>query len=159
MLLSSQADHTERLRALQAGAHAYMGQPYSLEECLAQAEALMQLYIEAHPDSNLCYTLVFGKDLVIDPSTRQVFLKGKELNFTRKEFDLLFCLASNAGRVISREQLYEQVWSEDTAYDVDGLVKTHIKTLRKKLSESGTEYIKNVWGVGYRFSKEQQDGD
>ena len=119
LLLSSQADHTERLRALQAGAHAYMGQPYSLEECLAQAEALMQLYIEAHPDSNLCYTLVFGKDLVIDPSTRQVFLKGKELNFTRKEFDLLFCLASNAGRVISREQLYEQVWSEDTAYDVE----------------------------------------
>ena len=100
-----------------------------------------------------------GKDLVIDPSTRQVFLKGKELNFTRKEFDLLFCLASNAGRVISREQLYEQVWSEDTAYDVDGLVKTHIKTLRKKLSESRTEYIKNVWGVGYRFSKEQQDGE
>ena len=48
-----------------------MGQPYSLEECLAQAEALMQLYIEAHPDSNLCYTLVFGKDLIIDPSTRQ----------------------------------------------------------------------------------------
>jgi len=129
LLLSSQADHSERLRALRAGAHAYMGQPYSLEECLAQAEALMQLYIEAHPDSNLCYTLVFGKDLVIDPSTRQVFLKGKELNFTRKEFDLLFCLASNAGRVISREQLYEQVWSEDTAYDVDGLVKTHIKTL------------------------------
>lgn len=85
----------------------------------------MQLYIEAHPGSNLCYTLVFGKDLVIDPSTRQVFLKGKELNFTRKEFDLLFCLASNAGRVISREQLYEQVWSEDTAHDVDGLVKTH----------------------------------
>ena len=154
LLLSSQADHSERLRALQAGAHAYMGHPYSLEECLAQAEALMQLYIEAHPGSNLCYTLVFGKDLVIDPSTRQVFLKGKELNFTRKEFDLLFCLASNAGRVISREQLYEQVWSEDAAYDVDGLVKTHIKTLRKKLSESGTEYIKNVWGVGYRFSKE-----
>ena len=47
----------------------------------------------------------------------------------------MFCLASNAGRVISREQLYEQVWSEDTAYDVDGLVKTHIKTLRKALEQ------------------------
>lgn len=53
LLLSSQADHTERLRALRAGAHAYMGQPYTLEECLAQAEALMQLYIEAGSMSRL----------------------------------------------------------------------------------------------------------
>lgn len=157
LVLSSQVEHRHRLETLKAGAHAYMGKPYSLEECLAQAQSLMQMYIELHPTNRDCFTLVFGKELVIDPEKRKVFLKGKELYLTRKEFDLLFYLASNPGRVFSREQLYDRVWNEYAAYNVDDVVKAHIKALRQKLSESDMEYIKNVWGVGYRFHHDVEE--
>lgn len=157
LILSSQSCHVERLKVLQAGAHAYIGHPYSLEECLAQAQTLMQLYCDLKPQKEVCYTLAFGKDLVIDPQTRQVLLNGRDLQFTRKEFDLLFCLASNPGQVFSREQLYEQVWDEHAAYNVDDVVKSQIRLLRQKLSVTGKEYIKNVWGVGYRFHNEPDD--
>ncbi len=151
MVLSSQIHHNGRIHAFNAGAHAYMGKPYTQEECLAQAHSLIQMYIDMNPHGNICYTLAFGNELVIDPSTRQVFIKGKEVKFTRKEFDMLFCLASNPGKVFSREQIYDQVWDEQSAFNVDDVVKAHIKAVRQKLSETDSEYIKNVWGVGYQF--------
>lgn len=157
LVLSSEFDPAERLQSLQSGAHAYMGKPYSLEECLAQAHALIQLYCKLKSPSEICYTLAFGKNLVIDPLSRRVLLNGKDLRLTRKEFDLLFCLASNPGQVFSREQLYDHVWDEHTNYNVDEAVKAQIKTLRQKLSITGNEYIKNVWGIGYRFHTEPDD--
>jgi len=157
LILSSQSCHVERMRVFQAGAHVYIGEPYSLEECLAQAQALMQLYCELREPSEICYTLAFGKELVIDTLTRQVLLNGKDLKFTRKEFDLLFCLASNPGKVFSREQLYNHVWDEDAIYNVDDVVKAHIKALRRKLSDAEVTYIKNVWGIGYKFHDEPDD--
>lgn len=157
LILSSQSCHVERLRVLQAGAHAYIGHPYSMEECLAQAQVLMQLYCELKPQQEVCYTLAIGKDLVVDPLSRQALLNGKDLRLTRKEFDLLFCLASNPGQVFSREQLYNHVWDEHSAYNVDEVVKAQIKTLRQKLSMTGNEYIKNVWGIGYRLHTEPDD--
>ncbi len=151
LVLSSHIHHDEKVHAFKAGAHAYMGKPYTQEECLAQAHSLIEMYLNMNPSGKICYTLVFGNDLVIDPSTRQVFIKGKEVKFTRKEFDMLFCLASNPGQVFSREQIYDQVWDEQSAFNVDDVVKAHIKAVRQKLAETGSEYIKNVWGVGYQF--------
>lgn len=157
LVLSSKTDHKERLESLQAGAHAYMGKPYTLEECLAQAQSLMQMYVDLHPKAKECFTLACGKDLLIDPERRQVFLKGKEIPCTRKEFDLLLCFASNPGRVFSRDQLYDLIWDEQAAFNIDDVVKAHIKKLRRKLSDSDMEYIKNVWGVGYRFHTEDDE--
>ena len=152
LVLSSHNDHSERIHAFQAGAHAYMGKPYTDEECLAQAHTLLQLYIDTHPEiDDICYTLAFGRDLIIEPDNRKVLLNGKQLKMTRTEFDLLLVLASNAGRVFSCEQLYDQVWDDQSAFNVEEVVKYHIKSLRKKLMSADTEYIKNVWGIGYRF--------
>jgi len=154
LVLSSQEGHTGRLAALKAGAHAYMGKPYTLEECLAQAQNLMQLYLDAKPRRAIYFTLVFAKGLTIDTAKRKAFLMEKELRLTRKEYELLVYLASDPGRVFSREQIYEKVWNDLVAHDVDNSVKNVIKTLRQKLSSSDIEYIKNVWGVGYRFDDE-----
>lgn len=151
LILSSKQEQGSRLSAYQAGAHAYLEKPYELEECLAQAESLMDLYVSLKSPVERCYTLVFGMDLMIDPERRTVTLKGQTLNLTRKEFELLFCLANHAGQVLSREQLYSQVWNNENTYNIDETVKSHIKTLRKKLTPADQEYIKNVWGIGYRF--------
>ena len=152
LVLSSKPGQEAKLSTYQAGAHAYLEKPYELEECLAQAESLMDLYVSL----SRCYTLAFGMDLMIDPERRTVTLDGQELNLTRKEFDLLFCLASHAGQVLSREQLYSLVWNNENAYDIDEAVKSQIKTLRKKLTAYNREYIKNVWGIGYRFVDESK---
>lgn len=154
LVLSSQSGQEAKLSAYHAGANAYLEKPYELEECLAQAESLMELYVSLKTPKERCYTLAFGMDMMIDPERRRVTLKGQELNLTRKEFDLLLCLASHAGQVLSREQLYSQIWNDENSYNVDEAVKSHIKTLRKKLTTADREYIKNVWGIGYRFSDE-----
>ena len=156
LVLSSKSGQETKLSTYQAGANAYLEKPYELEECLAQAESLMELYVGLKSPKDRCYTLAFGMDMMIDPERRRVTLKGQELNLTRKEFDLLFCLASHAGQVLSREQLYNQVWNNEKSYNVYEAVKSHIKSLRKKLTVSDIDYIKNVWGIGYRFSDDDK---
>lgn len=131
-----------------------------IKHSLTLAQKLICSDTNPTPPGDYSYTLAFGNDLIIEPERRQVYLKGKKLNLTRKEYDMLFCLASNAGKILSREQLYAQVWEEDNSFNVDDLVKTHIKTLRKKLADADIQYIKNVWGVGYRFDHEtEEDGE
>lgn len=155
LVLSSKPGDEQKLKAYRAGAHAYLEKPYELGECLAQANALMQLYVELADQEKRCYTLAFGMDLIIDPIGHQATLKGEPIDLTRKEFDLLFTLASHAGQVLSREQLYNQIWPNESEVNVDDSVKNHIKKLRKKLTPSGKEYIKNIWGIGYVFSDDE----
>lgn len=143
---------TESLKMISGN---YSKQITNFNDRFEQACALIDAYINENPQCHRCYTLIFGGNLTIDPISRQVTLAGEELNLTRKEFDLLFCLASHAGQVLSREQLYQMVWDENSAYNVDETVKAHIKSLRKKLTPAGAEYIKNVWGIGYRFSADK----
>lgn len=157
LVLSSKVDTNNKVSALKAGANAYMDKPFKLEECLANAQSLMKLYTDLHTAESRCYTLAFGMDLVIDPDRHQATLKGEPLDLTRKEFDLLFTLASHAGQVLSREQLYNQIWPNESEVNIDDSVKNHIKKLRKKLTPSGKEYIKNIWGVGYVFSDDETD--
>lgn len=158
LVLSSKSGSAERMAALKAGAHGYMEKPYNLEECLAYAQSLMELYMRLHMVEDRYYTLAFGSDLIIDPVKHQAMLKGELLNLTRKEFELLFFLANHAGQVLSREQIYSAVWNADSVYNVDEIVKAHIKTLRKKMQPSGKAYIKNEWGIGYRFSPDEEGG-
>lgn len=156
LVLSSKSSSEAKMDALKAGAVGYMEKPYALEECLAHAQALIRLYSDIGSVSNRHYTLAFGMDMVIDSELHKATLKGEPMNLTRKEFDLLFYLAEHAGQVFSREQLYSYVWNQDIQYNVDELVKAHIKALRKKLTPAGKEYIKNVWGIGYRFSTDEE---
>lgn len=131
LVLSSKPGSEERIAALRAGAHGYMEKPYELDECLAHAQSLMELYAQLHTSEGRCYTLAFGMDLIIDPVRRQVALKGEPLNLTRKEFELLFCLASHAGQVLTREQLYSHVWSNENHFDVDESVPPILKACVK----------------------------
>lgn len=149
LLLSSSTKHPDRLAAFNAGANAYL-EPYSLEECVAQAKTLIRLYNDLKSRKSSNSTLLYGADLIIDPIKRKVFLQETAVELTRKEFDLLYLMASHPGQVFTRDQLYSKVWNADYTVNVDDSVKAHIKTLRKKLLD--TDYIQNVWGVGYRFN-------
>lgn len=151
LVLSSQENSSDRLSVFQAGANAYMGKPYTLEECLAQAKSLIHLYEGVARQKFIYPEMNFEGGLSIRPTHRSVYVNGTLISLTRKEFDILFCMANHPGQVLSREQLYSYVWDSDTSFNIDEVVKAHIKTLRKKLSVSPHKYIENVWGVGYRF--------
>lgn len=125
--------------------------PYSLRDSLKLAKRAICSYSGCEAAEKCHYALVCGKDMIINPDKREVLLKGQSLELTKTEFELLFYLAKHPGQVLSREQIYNYVWNEDTAFNIDDVVKAHIKTIRKKLSSADTQYIQNVWGVGYRF--------
>ena len=72
----------------------------------------------------------------------------------QKKFDILLCLASHPGRVFTKDQLYDYAWDDKIIYNVASVIKTHISSLRQNMSEADIEYIRNVWGIGYRFQYE-----
>ena len=151
LVLCDQDDPKERCAMLKAGASACLTKPIDLQECKAQVEALLNLYF-ATSEKKAVRTIACGTEFVIDPEYRAVFLKGKSIKMSRKEFDLLFYLASHRLKVFSRQQLYEQVWEYDPYCSVDDVVRACIKQLRKKLGPTGRDYIQTVRGVGYRFA-------
>ncbi len=157
LLISLKTNCVDRLAALKAGANAYMYVPFSLEECVEQAKTLIRLYNDLKVQKQNTEILAFGTELIIDPIKRKVFLKETPIELARKEFDLLYLMASHPERVFTREQLYDRIWDADYSINVDDSVKAHIKTLRRKMSD--IDCIQNVWGVGYRFSPPEKNND
>lgn len=92
------------------------------------------------------------QDLEIHFDHRKVYCNHREVFLTKKEFEILALLARHPGRVFSRDQLYTALWNDESIFNIDEVVKAHIKALRKKLSISEYKYIETVWGVGYRFN-------
>lgn len=158
MVISSKCATTDKVQAFNAGADDYLSKPYDMDECFVRAKSLMRRYIELGGADSRCYTLAFGADLIIEPQYRRVTLRGERLELTRKEFDMLIYLATNAGLVLTREQIYEHVWGSDSFHNIDDTVRFHLYTLRKKMESSGQkDYIKNIWGVGYQFSSDDEN--
>lgn len=150
IVLTTKPTPADRIALFQAGANAYWEKPLNLDVCVAQANSLIQLYLE-QTESRIYRPLIFGTELIIDPTYRQVIISGTPLALTRKEFDLLLCLARHPGQVWSRTQLYSHVWSDDLGLSGENAVKVHIGHLRKKLANMGKKYIQTSWGVGYKF--------
>lgn len=141
----------EEIALLSAGAVECIEMPLDANVFIARVHTLIRFYHEAAAIDQRRYTLAFGTEMIIDPAYYQVFLNGTSLDLTKREFEVLYYLASHNRQVFSKEQLYNQVWSSDSDYSIDEAVKSCIKVLRKKLSLYGKEYIQNVRGVGYRF--------
>lgn len=156
ILALSAKDSTEQtVKAFTLGADDVLKKPFDLEECLARAQNLLRRAHAVGGTGEPGYTLVSGRDLVMNPLTRRAYQRGEPLDLTRREFDLLYFFVSHAGQVLSREQLYNSVWPSEADFDTEEAVRYQIKQLRKKLGASDrAPYIETVWGVGYRFSGE-----
>ena len=141
----------EKIALFHAGADVCLDKTTDIEICAAQAETLIQSYLEANAEKETRGIIAYGTELLINSRYRQVIADGEPLALTRKEFDLLYCLASYPGQVFSLEHLYAHVWNDESAIAVDEIVKSQIKSLRKKLASVGKNCIQNEWGVGYKF--------
>lgn len=154
LVLTASLNAKEIVDLLHTGADTYLEKPFDMEICVAQANALMQLYLDAEMNHKHHRPIIHGSELIISPRYRQVMVNGKPLELTRKEFDLLHYLASYPEQVFSSDQLYRQVWNEEPSVSGNDTVKVHIGNLRKKISN--TECIHTVWRVGCKFSLEPQ---
>ena len=134
-----------------SGADVYMEKPIDPSICAAQANALIDLYFRADEESRKRATLAFGSSLVISPRYRQVLIEGKQIDLTRKQFDLLLYLAQHHHQVFSAKQLYEQIWNDLVGLGVENTVTVHINILRKKMGSLGPKVIQTVRGFGYQF--------
>lgn len=152
LLLTNPLPPKEVVKLLHAGADTYMERPLNIDICVAQANALIKRYNEEDINHNEHKPVVHGSEFMISPRYRQTMIDGKPLILTRKEFDLLHCLASYPEQVFTCEQLYNHVWGDSSAIAVDDIVRSQIKRLRKKLSQIGKDYIQTEWGVGYKFA-------
>jgi DNA-binding response OmpR family regulator len=146
LMLTARDTVDDRVSGLRSGADDYLVKPFAFVELLARIEALMR---RAKPGSG-------GRPLVhgpvsLDARTRRVTVLDSEVELTAKEFDLLFCLLENAGRVLTRAELKELVW--DFTFDAHTkVVDLYIHYLRKKLGPAG-DIIQTVRGVGYSVGR------
>ena len=147
LMLSARTEEMDKILGLKMGADDYLTKPFSPRELVARVEAMLR-----RAGTNSGKTPLVFADLRIDPAARRVEIDGRDVELTPIEFDLLLALARHHGRVLSREQLIEQVWGYDY-YGDDRVVDVHIGRLRKKLDSAGDlgKRIATVRGVGYRF--------
>ena len=146
ILLTVLSDDKNVVEGFESGADDYVSKPFSMDVLLARVKRFLFRKKEE--------VLDFG-DLKIEVSSRRVFVEGKEVNLSKKEFDLLLILAMNEGVVFTREKLLDLIWPEEV--DVSPrVVDTTVKRLRKKIEKDPNtpKHVKTVWGVGYKFVKE-----
>jgi DNA-binding response OmpR family regulator len=148
ILLTARGDEADRIVGLELGADDYVTKPFSPRELTSRVRTVLR---RARPTEAAPLRLELG-ELVLDSAAREVTLEGERLRLTVKEFDLLWFLASNAGRVFSRDQVMSPVWGYEAALDT-GTVTVHVRRLREKIEQdpSRPRRLETVWGVGYRF--------
>lgn len=143
IMLTARSDEADEVRGLEMGADEYVSKPFRPQALVARVKALIR---RAKPAVSAVLSF---NDLVINPMGHEVFLHDRLLELSPKEYDLLLCLARNAGIALSREQILNEVWSYDYYGDLR-TVDTHITRLRLKLGAEN-KYIQTIRGLGYRF--------
>lgn len=151
VMLTAKDDDMDKIMGLEYGADDYITKPFNILEVKARIKAIMRRTTVRDSASNAPKTIVNG-DLRLDCDSRRVYIAGKEVNLTAKEFDVLELLALNPNKVYSRENLLKLVWGSDYPGDVR-TVDVHIRRLREKIENNPSEprYVHTKWGVGYFF--------
>lgn len=145
MILTAKDTELDKVMGLDSGADDYVTKPFGVLEFSARVRSLLRRSGSVQKEH-----MVKCRELQLNTDTREVWYKGKPLELTFKEYELLKYLIDNNKRVVPREELLSKIWG----YEYEGETRTldmHIRFLRQKLEDDGGEYIKTVRGVGYRF--------
>lgn len=156
IMLTAKSEEIDKVLGLEMGADDYIAKPFGIHELMARIKAVFRRTEEI---SKILEKAHFGDDLIkiddliINKSTHEVTVKDQVIELPLKEFELLYLLAKNKGRVFERDYLLEKIWGYDY-YGETRTVDVHIRNLRKKIEvdDSNPVYIKTVRGIGYKFS-------
>jgi len=147
IMLTAKADEIDRVVGFELGADDYVTKPFSPRELVLRVGAVLRRRQGSDAEST---QLQYGA-LRIDSNRHRCFVESEEVQLTSKEFDLLHCLMSRPGRVMTRDTLLDRVWGRDVTV-TSRTIDTHLKRLREKLGAAGS-YLETVRGVGYRFTE------
>ena len=150
VMLTAKGDDMDKILGLEYGADDYITKPFNILEIKARIKAIMRR--TGRPEKGSQGKVVEASELRMDLESRRLFIAGKEINLTAKEFDLLELMALNPGKVYGRESLLNTVWGYEYPGDVR-TVDVHIRRLREKIETNPSEpkYVHTKWGVGYYF--------
>lgn len=149
LVLSIRGEETEKVAVLDAGAQDYVVKPFGIQELLARIRSLLR---DRSPAGEAGQAVVEIGDLRVDVAAHEVRQDGQPLKLTRKEFDVLWMLARNAGRIVTHQMLLREVWGKAHEHDTQYL-RVFVRQLRRKLGDdpANPRYIMNEPGVGYRM--------
>jgi two-component system, OmpR family, response regulator RegX3 len=151
IMLTARGEEADRVVGLELGADDYVVKPFSGREVVARIRAVLRR-VAASPEPGDYRPLEVG-DVRLDPSRREVRVGGETLDLSRKEFELLQLLMRNAGSVVTRERLIDEVWDPNW-FGSTKTLDVHVSGIRRKLRDDPAEprYVHTVRGVGFRFS-------
>lgn len=154
LMFTSKNDSASKVHGLRAGADDYLTKPFDMDELIARIISLMRRYTRFNGQNRTPQQLDF-EGLKIDIENHSIATINGTLELPPKEFDLLLFCAKNQGKILTKQQIYEEVWREEYFYD-DSNIMAIISRLRKKIEEnpSSPKYIQTIKGIGYRFNKE-----
>lgn len=155
LMLTARDDSRSKVRGLRAGADDYLTKPFNMDELIARVVSLTRRYtLFNHEEGPISQHLSFGS-LHIDVNNRSVESDNGTFTLPPKEFDILLYLIQNQGRILTKKQIYEQVWGEPYRYD-DNTIMPVISRLRKKIEPASgpPQFIHTIKGIGYRFNPE-----
>ena len=150
VMLTAKGEDMDKILGLEYGADDYITKPFNILEVKARLKAIMR---RTAPKAKEEAKVIESKDMRLDCEGRRVYVAGKEINLTAKEFELLELLILNTNKVYSRENLLKLIWGLDYPGDVR-TVDVHIRRLREKIEDNPSEpkYVHTKWGVGYYFA-------
>ena len=153
VMLTTKGDDMDKILGLEYGADDYITKPFNILEVKARIKAIMRR-TQAGQTKKEDSKVIQAGDLKLDCESRRLFILGKEVNLTAKEFDLLELLVNNPNKVYGRENLLNLVWGYEYPGDVR-TVDVHVRRLREKIESNPSEpkYVHTKWGVGYYYSQ------
>jgi len=147
MMLTARSEERDELEGYKLGVDEYITKPFSPKILVARVEAVLRRTVGEAEDR-----LIAGA-IEIDKVARSVYIDKKPVDLSFKEYELLTYFIENKGIALSREKILSSVWNYDYFGDAR-TIDTHVKKLRAKMGERG-DYIKTVWGMGYKFEPEE----
>ena len=157
IMLSAKSTDLDKIMGLGIGADDYVTKPFNPLELTARVKSQLRRYTKLNPNSAAqenAKNEISIRGLVINKDNHKVTVYDEEIKLTPIEFDILYLLASNPGRVFSTDEIFERVWNEKV-YEANNTVMVHIRRLRGKMKEDERQnkIITTVWGVGYKIEK------
>ena len=156
IIVTAKTTEKDKIQGLNIGADDYITKPIKPLELLARVKAQLRRFIQFNPmvKEEEDVEGIEIRNLSINKKSHEVLVDGEQINLTKIEFDILYLLAKNRGKVFSTDEIFENVWNEKN-YDTTNTVMVHIRRLRNKLKEDEREekIITTVWGIGYKIEK------
>ena len=157
IMLTAKTEYIDKITGLTLGADDYIAKPFNPLELVARVKSQLRRYTQLNPNSmakEAVSSEITIKGMSINKDNHKVVVDGEEIKLTPIEFDILYLLASNPGKVFSTDEIFERVWNEKV-YEANNTVMVHIRRLRGKMKEDTrqSKIITTVWGVGYKIEK------